>query len=296
MKSKARKPQSRKGENVKGNQQPGQGGSVTAGGGMAVQDLGGVQRVTTGGQGQEGTSGIMPAGSGTATEGSKPPEGYESWDKFREAVDAGTYKPGAAPKAKEGEGEQVEDKSKTTDQNKNAGLPPLSDPAMQAKLAPFNEEFTKTGTLSAESKAKAAKDFGVPVEMIDLYLAGVTASATAAQQPFFAEFGSQEKYGEFQEWAAQNMTDEEKTAFNTALDKAPQAALMMAKTFKSRWEQNGGGGAPRDITKGAGGGESTGDTYGSWAEVTKDMGKPEYAKDPAFRAKVEAKLGRSNPK
>jgi hypothetical protein len=36
------------------------------------------------------------------------------------------------------------------------------------------------------------------------------------------------------------------------------------------------------------------DTYGSWAEVTVDMSNPLYKRDPAFRAKVEAKMARSS--
>jgi hypothetical protein len=35
------------------------------------------------------------------------------------------------------------------------------------------------------------------------------------------------------------------------------------------------------------------DSYASMAEVTADMKKPEYKKDPAFRARVQAKLDRS---
>lgn len=287
------KNKSRQGENIKGDAQPGQGGSVGTGeGGQVIQDLGGVHRVVTGSGGKEG-SGLQPAGGASVTEGSKPPEGYETWGAFREAVDKGTYKP-KAPAAEDGT--VTDGKDKPADQTKNAGLPTLSDPATQAKLAPFSEEFSKTGTLTAESKAKAAKEFGVPVEMVDLYLAGATATQTATQRPFYAEFGGQEGYAQFEQWAAQNLGDDEKSAYNAALDKSPAAALILAKQFKARWQQNGGGEAPRDITRQSQGGTPQGDTYQSWSEVTADMGKPEYAKDPAFRAKVEAKLGRSNPK
>jgi hypothetical protein len=34
--------------------------------------------------------------------------------------------------------------------------------------------------------------------------------------------------------------------------------------------------------------------YESTADLMKDMGNPEYKNNPAFRAKVEAKLARSN--
>ena len=35
------------------------------------------------------------------------------------------------------------------------------------------------------------------------------------------------------------------------------------------------------------------DVYESWAQVTTDMKSSTYVKDPAFRASVERKLGRS---
>jgi hypothetical protein len=39
---------------------------------------------------------------------------------------------------------------------------------------------------------------------------------------------------------------------------------------------------------------TTGEAYESVAQLTKDMATPEYKSDPAFRAKVQAKLARSN--
>jgi hypothetical protein len=36
------------------------------------------------------------------------------------------------------------------------------------------------------------------------------------------------------------------------------------------------------------------DVYESIAQMQKDMANPDYAKDPAFRARVERKLARSN--
>ena len=92
------------------------------------------------------------------------------------------------------------------------------------------------------------------------------------------------------EWAADNMNQAEKDAFNLAVNSGDMAQAKLAvEALNARYknmvgvEPNLVGGRPSESV----------DTYQSWAQVTTDMKKPAYSKDPAFRATVEKKLGRS---
>ena len=91
-------------------------------------------------------------------------------------------------------------------------------------------------------------------------------------------------------WAAENMSPSEKEAYNTAvnsgnLDQAKLAVDALAMRYK-----NNVGSEPNLV---GGKASASVDVYESWAQVTTDMKSSTYVKDPAFRASVERKLGRS---
>ena len=71
-----------------------------------------------------------------------------------------------------------------------------------------------------------------------------------------------------------------------------QAIAMTVKAIAARRDSSEGIEPTRNLSgslKGGGGG-----SYDSVQQLMTDMQNPSYENDPAFRAKVEAKLGRSN--
>jgi hypothetical protein len=158
-------------------------------------------------------------------------------------------------------------------------------------MAALNTEFAASGKLSDESLA-ALEKAGIGKPMVDAYIAGQQAIAQQYDAKLYAEAGSQETYNSMVDWAAANFSKEEKTEFNNAVNSmdAAKGALAIA-ALKSRFTAANGS----DPTL-LGGAQSSGSVqpYVSQAEMTKDMKTTEYKTDPAFRAKVHARLAITN--
>ena len=94
------------------------------------------------------------------------------------------------------------------------------------------------------------------------------------------------------EWAADNLSPQEIAAYDKAVDSGDIDVVKLAVSgLKSKY-QSVEGADPSLI-----GGQSsntTGGTYGSWAEVTAAMRDSRYDVDPAYRQQVANKLARSN--
>jgi len=224
------------------------------------------------------------------TEGT-PPEDRPQWlpEKFKSPEDmAKAY---AELKSKLG-------KAKPAD-------PPAVDPAVtppadpQAALADkgldlqdFSSEFAQRGELSAESYEKLSKA-GYSRQIVDQYIDGQRAVAARFETDIMSEVGGAEKYSEITAWAKASLTPQEIAAYNAAVssgnaDQAKLAALGLGAKF-----ERANGSDPKRLLGGQSAG-STGDVYESMAQVTAAMKDPLYKADPAFRAKVQSKLARSN--
>jgi hypothetical protein len=151
-------------------------------------------------------------------------------------------------------------------------------------------EFAENGELS-ENTYKDLENKGIPKEMVDAYVEGQKARATEYSNELFDAAGGEESYKGMLEWASDNMADSEIDAFNDAISSGNTSQARLAiDGLVSRYRDNGGA----EPTLLGGKASASVDTYNSWAQVTKDMGTPEYKKDPAFRQAVEKKLGRSS--
>lgn len=182
-------------------------------------------------------------------------------------------------------------------------------PEMQTKVAPYAAAYAENGTLTDAEVAEAAKSTGFSEAAVRQFMAGATANVSNETKPVMDAFGGEASFREFQGWTreADNLTPSEEKNINKALGLdikgqpvkglTPdyEMAVELMKPAMERWKAAGGGAGPRDVTRAAQsppGGDS-GDVYESWAQLTKDQSKQEYRDDPAFRAKVEAKIARS---
>lgn len=155
----------------------------------------------------------------------------------------------------------------------------------------LSTEVARDGKLSdASIKALIAK--GIPQDVIDAHVQGLQASAQLALTEAYATVGGEEAFKGIAEWAAANAEPAQVDTYNALLEAGKiKEALNFLKTAYSAVE----GKAPARVVTGAStSAVSDGDVYQSRQEVTADMRSPQYANDPAFRAKVQAKLGRSN--
>jgi hypothetical protein len=164
----------------------------------------------------------------------------------------------------------------------NAGLDMV---ALQA-------EYNTNGSLTDESLATLAKS-GISKEMVDQFIAGAEAQNAAIQAELLEPVGgNMETYDEMIAWAGDNLDDSQIDDFNTVLETGNTAAIKLAvKSLSEKYAEANGTEPGRQL-----GGKAAqgGSVYESTADLMKDMQNPEYRTNPTFRAKVSAKLERSN--
>lgn len=157
-------------------------------------------------------------------------------------------------------------------------------------MSKLQAEFNEKGELSTESLAALdAVGFGKP--FVDAYIEGRKAVAAQYDAEAFATAGGEESYGKMLTWAKAGLTAPEQQAFNEAVVSGDKAKMTMAvSALKSKFEATFGT-DPELVTGGVAAGTGA---YQSMEQMKADMRKPEYKKDPAFRAMVTAKADRSD--
>ena len=155
----------------------------------------------------------------------------------------------------------------------------------------LSAEYADKGELTPESLEKLGKA-GITPEMVNSYIAGQTAQSDAARAALLGPVGGEEAYTDMVAWAGDNLEDADINAFNKVLEAGdPSAVKMAVENLHTKYTAANGSEPARQLPGKQAAGASV---YESTADMLKDMGNPEYAKNPAFRAKVEAKLARSN--
>ena len=156
----------------------------------------------------------------------------------------------------------------------------------------LSAEYNTNGQLSQESLDALAK-VGITPDMVEAYAAGQEALAAEALEELLEPIGGdQEAYQEMIGWAADNLSERQIDDFNTVLESGNTAAIKMAiQNLSSQYTAANGQEPARSLNGRASDGAAV---YESTADLMKDMQNPEYRDNPAFRAKVEAKLARSD--
>lgn len=155
----------------------------------------------------------------------------------------------------------------------------------------MSAEFATAGDLSPETRGKL-EAAGFTKDVVDTYLAGIKATGETLVSAAYEGAGDKAGFEAMQAWAVANATDADLKAYNELVASPDPAKVKLAvQGLYAKYTQAEGTPAQRRIE--GDGGNDSGDVYESYAQVTADMKKPEYKKDPAFRAKVAEKLGRS---
>ncbi|PQM58171.1 MAG: hypothetical protein CL523_06710 [Actinomycetales bacterium] len=171
-------------------------------------------------------------------------------------------------------------------------------------IDPFamNKHFEENnGTLSDEMIDKLGAA-GLNKELVESYLKGVRDElGFQPPQPTLSDAevseikgiaNGEEGYQSLMEWAANNLSKEDTKNYDDVLATGNKTAIKFAvKALMGQYEDANG----RD-SKIVTGKESPQESYRSMAEVVRDMNKPEYTQDQAFRDDVLRKLSTSNLK
>ena len=156
----------------------------------------------------------------------------------------------------------------------------------------LSQEFWDNGDLSAESY-DMLEQAGIPREIVDSYIESQIGAVESQRSSIMNEVGGEEGYQELTSWAADNLDDAEIDYFNRMMDSNDFNAIRMSvRSIAARREASEGIEPARNLSGSLSGG--TGGSYDSVQQLMSDMQNPSYESDPAFRAQVEAKLGRSN--
>jgi hypothetical protein len=158
----------------------------------------------------------------------------------------------------------------------------------------LQSEYAEKGELSADTLAKLEAK-GISKDAVDQYIEGANAKAAQVRGEFAQLAGGEETLTSVLEWAQQNLSADEAAGYNALLESGNHAAAKMAfQGIVSRYVAENGE-APKLVDAAPVSSSTAGvKPFESWEQVTKEMGKAEYAKDPAFRRKIEARLAVSN--
>ena len=159
------------------------------------------------------------------------------------------------------------------------------------------------GTLTDDMYSKL-ESTGLTKEIIDNYLEGVKGNLGMSQEnasPVLSESeikdlkniaGGERGYEQLMDWAGNNLTAQDAKNYDDVLATGNKAAISFAvKALMGQYEDANG--RDSNIVTGK---QSSTENYRSMAEVVRDMNKPEYRTDEAFRDDVIRKLAQSNIK
>jgi len=159
------------------------------------------------------------------------------------------------------------------------------------------------GTLADDMYDKLATA-GLSKEVVDNYLLGVRGELGIEPKqasPVLSDSeikdlkniaGGERGYDNLMDWAGNNLTEQDAKSYDDVLATGNASAIKFAiKALMGQYEDANG----RD-SKIVTGKESSTENYRSMAEVVRDMNKPEYQTDEAFRDDVLRRLSASNLK
>jgi hypothetical protein len=164
----------------------------------------------------------------------------------------------------------------------------------EAQLTKYSQEYAETGGLS-EASYKELEARGIPKTLVDTYIRGQEAIVEAQVTAIYNQVGGKEEYVRMLDWAENNLSQDEITAFNNIIAGGNQAQTKLAVNglFSS---YSGSAKSPKLINDGspASGSRPAGNPFRSTAEVVSAMSDPRYAKDASYRRDVERRLEMSD--
>ena len=188
------------------------------------------------------------------------------------------------------------------DDESEEDLPPTEkksedEPSQNDTITNASMEFFESGGLSDNTYAKL-QEVGLSKELVDSYIEGQSAIQQSSEEALLAEVGGRESYDKISEWASDNMSEKQLSAYNQAMETgSDEQASLAIDWLKGKYEDANGVSPTLAQGKTAGSGVSA---FESRAQVMAAMserdatGRKRYEVDPAYRAEVERKLALSN--
>lgn len=199
------------------------------------------------------------------------------------APESGTTLPSDAntPNDGEGGGAGEEDADKANTVAEDAGID------MEAAEAHFAEH----GELPEDVYEKAAA-IGFDKEAVNEYVAYRVAQADRIREELMSPLGGEESVQKMIAWASEAWAEDKAAAFNEAFEGKDRGRMeLVLQALKADYDKAHG--VRPKLVQGGTGKSTSGGVYTSIEQLMADQRDPRYAKDPAYRDAVIAKLARS---
>lgn len=228
-----------------------------------------------------------PEGAPTETPADTPERPDWLPEKFATAEDmAAAY---AALEAKQGGKPEQAAEETSEEETQQAAEEAVASAGLDMEA--LTSKFAEKGDLDA-SDYEALEAKGINRDMVQSYVAGQQALAERLVKNMHDVVGGEETFNDLLGWATENLSPTEIDAFNGTVDTGTEASIKMALEGLNAKYAAAGNKAP-NLLQGKKA-SAANDVFRSTAELTKAMGDPRYATDPAYRNDVEAKLQRSS--
>lgn len=168
----------------------------------------------------------------------------------------------------------------------------------------FTQEFIATGQLSEESYARLQSEYHIDRAFVDQYVAGLQAQAQNALHETYRAAGGEEQYAAMSQWAAANVEKETLDAYNEAMNSGDIGRIQFSVKMMRKLYEGAGKPLPVQVpgqrqepARRLGGTQSGPQglpPYESREQLLADQRSARYKADPAFRARVAARLARTN--
>lgn len=164
-------------------------------------------------------------------------------------------------------------------------------------LDSLSESFQANGTLTAEDFT-ALEKIGIPKAMAEQYVAGAEALVAQQRSVILSAAGGEAEYGSMMEWAATNVSETQRAAFDKAVTGPDvEIAALAVEGLAAKWRAGTGQGAtPAELNRDRLLGNRSSGSLGfkSESEQTAAINDPRYGEDTAYTAEVQARIVKSN--
>ena len=159
-------------------------------------------------------------------------------------------------------------------------------------MQPFYDEYAASGELS-EASFDSLAEMGLSKDLVENFMEGQKAIMAQQLGNIYSVAGGEAAYNEAVTWATNSMSEAEIEAYNEQVETGDiTTALVAVKGLMARYKSESG--QPANLLNSEATNPGGMAAYESLEQLMQDMQSHDYKNDPAFRAKVQRRLQRSN--
>lgn len=199
-------------------------------------------------------------------------------------------------KTEDGERELEIGQKKDEEQSEKDGDDSDESFSLEAAYTEWQENGALTPETNDEIVSRLEKaGFDNAQGIIDQYLAGANASVQAVRSTAFEAAGGEGQYGEMIDWARENLSPAQIAAYDQSVSD-PNMVELAVRGLRAQYEAAGGTTKQQPAKRVDAGAKPDGDFSGqvplprSNYQVSELVSDARYAKDPGYRAEVDARI------